>query len=145
MGTITSANSTFAIAITNLFPVPQSVQGYSSDSMFAMDAVDIAEVVMGADGKMSAGYIFNPQKQTVTIMPDSPSYSMFLLWANTMKAARDVYWANATIIMPAIKKKFTLKNGVMANFKAMPDAKKTLQAAEFHLTWESVTSEDYNG
>ncbi|NWC11937.1 hypothetical protein HX776_24425 [Pseudomonas agarici] len=145
MSTITSANSVFALAVTNLFPFPQSIQGYASDSMFAMDALDIAETVMGVDGKLSAGFIFNSSKQTVSIMPDSPSLAVFSTWHSTMQTARDVYRANGTIILPSIGKKYTLKNGVLTSGKSMPDAKKTLQPVEYKITWERVTSEDYNG
>lgn len=145
MSTITAANSTFALAITNLYPMPQTIQGYAADSAFAADAVDIAETVMGIDGKMSAGFIFNATKQTVTIMPDSPSLDVFATWFTTSQAARDIYWANGTIILPAIGKKYTLKNGVLTSGKPMPDVKKTLQPLEYKITWERVTSENYSG
>jgi hypothetical protein len=145
MATITAANSAYAIAVTNLFPSPQTMQGFSADAMFSVEEADIAEIVMGVDGKLSAGFVFSPTPQNISIMPDSPSSSMFETWYNTSKAARDVYFANATIIMPAIKRKYTLTKGVLTKGKAMPDAKKTLQPREWKITWESITGEDYNG
>lgn len=145
MSTITSANAVFALAVTNLYPFPQTIQGYSADSMFAVDEADIAEIVMGVDGKMSAGYVFSVTPMTVSIMPDSPSSTMFENWYLTSKAARDIYSANATIIIPGIKRKYTLRNGVLAKGKTMPDAKKVLQPREWKIIWESITGEDYNG
>lgn len=145
MGTITSANSAFALAITNLYPSPQSIQGYAADAMFAVDETDIAEIIMGVDGKMSAGFVYSVTPMTVTIMPDSPSNTVFETWYLTSKAAADVYSGNATIIMPSIGRKYTLKNGVLTKGKSLPDAKKTLQPREWKITWESVTGEDYSG
>ncbi|PTQ70293.1 hypothetical protein [Pseudomonas sp. GV071] len=145
MSTITSANSTFALAITNLFTSPQIIQGYASDSAFSTDAMTIAELVVGVDGKLSAGYLYSPTVQTITLMPDSESMFVFATWFSTMQAARDVYWANGTIILPSIGKKYTLKNGVLTAGQPMPDAKKTLQPQVYKITWESVTSEAYNG
>lgn len=145
MSTITSANAAFALAITNLYPSPQSIQGYAADAMFAVDEADLAEIVMGVDGRMSAGYVYSVTPMTVSIMPDSPSNTVFETWYNTSRAAADVYSGNATIILPGIKRKYTLKNGVLTKGKALPDAKKTLQPREWKITWESVTGEDYNG
>ena len=145
MKTITAANAAFALAVTNLYPVAQSIQGYAADAMFAVDEADIAETVMGVDGKMSAGFVFSVTPMSISIMPDSPSSSVFETWYLTCKAARDVYYANATIIIPAIGRKYTLTKGVLTKGKALPDAKKVLQAREWKITWESITGEDYNG
>lgn len=145
MSTITSANSSFALAITNLYPTPQKIEGYAADAMFAFEDVTLAQTIMGVDGKLSAGYVFNEQKQTVTIMPDSDSLEVFSNWYTAQRTAKDIYTATGTIIMPSIGKKFTLKKGILTNGKPMPDAKKVLQAQEYKITWENVTSENYSG
>lgn len=141
MATITSANSTLAISVTNLYPVPQIIQGFAADDAFMQDAVDQAEIVMGIDGKMSAGFIFNPVKMTITVMPNSPSYQIFADWMLAQRTAREVYTANASIYLPAISRKFTLFNGVLTSGKQLPDVKKVLQAVPFVITFERVTSE----
>ncbi len=135
---ITSANSTFSLAVANLYAAPQTLSGYASDEMFTTDALDIGEVVMGADGVMTAGYVFNPTKQTVTLMPDSPSLIIFENWALAEKTARDKYYANATILLPGMSRKYTLTKGVLTSVRAHPDAKKMLQPVPFVITWESV-------
>lgn len=145
MSTITAANAVFSLAITNLYPSPQLIQGYAADAMFAVDESDIAEIVMGVDGHMSAGFVFSVSPMSVSIMPDSPSSTVFETWYLTSKAARDIYAGNATIIIPGIKRKYTLKNGVLTKGKTLPDAKKVLQARDWKITWESITGEDYNG
>ena len=60
MATITSANSILAIAVNNLFTAPQNIQGYAVDDAFEGEAVPQSEVLMGVDGKLSAGKIFVP-------------------------------------------------------------------------------------
>jgi len=73
MASITAMNSVYALAILNLYPVPQILQGYSADAAFDTEAADAAEIVMGVDGHMSAGFVPFVTRQTISIMPDSIS------------------------------------------------------------------------
>lgn len=139
MSTITSANSQFALKVPGLYDVPQILGGYMSDSMFTTDAVDFAEIVMGADGKMSAGRIFNPTVQTISIMPDSPSQGIFENIIMQMLATREVLFMSATIVIPSIGKLYTMNRGVLGNGKIIPDANRVLSGTPFPITWESVT------
>ncbi len=142
--TITSADSIFALTVTNLFPSAQTLEGYAADAMFALGDTEMAQSVRGADGKLSAGFVFGEYLQTITIMPDSPSRQIFETWQLTSLTSKAVFRCNATIILPAIGKKFTLTNGVLQRVKAMPDAQRVLQAMTFQINWESVTPEDYS-
>ena len=141
MPTITAANSVFSIAVTDLYPAPQTLQGYAADDAFSTDAVDITETVMGIDGHLSGGFVFNAVEQTINIMPDSPSLEVFENWYLASKTAREVYVANATIIMPSIERKFTLKRGFLVGIPPITTARKTLQPLAYRLRWESVTQE----
>lgn len=136
--TITSANSIFLLSIPGIFPVPQQLQGFAADAAFAFDSVDPAEVVMGVDGNMSAGYVPYMTPQTISIMPDSPSLVIFETWLATCNTSRDVFFANGQISLPSIGRKFTLTKGVLTSAKAAPDAKKVLQAIEYKITWNTV-------
>lgn len=142
--TITSADSIFALTVTNLFPSAQTLEGYAADAMFALGDTEMAQSVRGADGKLSAGFVFGEYLQTITIMPDSPSRQIFETWQLTSLTSKAVFRCNATIILPAIGKKFTLTNGVLQRVKAMPDAQRVLQAMTFQINWENVVPEDYN-
>jgi len=142
--TITSADSIFALTVTNLFPSAQTLEGYAADAMFALGDTEMAQSVRGADGKLSAGFVFGEYLQTITIMPDSPSRQIFETWQLTSLTAKAVFRCNATIILPAIGKKFTLTNGVLQRAKTMPDANRVLQAMTFQINWEKVVPEDYN-
>lgn len=137
MSTITSANSVLAIAVAGLYNSPQLIQGYAADDAFTADAVDQAEIVMGVDGHMSAGFIFNPTKFTISIMPDSPSLIFFDTWYNAQRTIRDVLSALATVSLPAIGMNYTLNNGVLTSGKPLPDVKKVLQAVPYVITFES--------
>jgi len=142
MGSITSANSTYSLVINSVYPSAQIIQGYAADDAFSADAVDKAQVVMGVDGRQSAGYIFNPVVQTITIMPDSPSLEVFSNWINAMDAIREILKCTANISLPAIGKKYTLSNGVLVNYKPIPDVKKVMQAVPFKISWERVVGEN---
>lgn len=142
--TITSADATYALSVTNLYPTAQVLQGYAADAMFAVSDTDYAVTVRGADGKLSAGFVFGQYIQTITIMPDSPSREIFETWAQTSRTAIAVFRCNATILMPAIGRKFTLTNGVLLRSRLHPDANRVLQAVPYQVEWESVTSEPYS-
>lgn len=141
--TITSADAIFALTVTNLYPSAQILEGYAADAMFAFGDTETAVSVRGADGKLSAGFVFGEYLQTVTLMPDSPSWPIFETWVLTSVTSKAVFRCNATVIFPATGKKYTLTNGVLQRVKAMPDAQRTLQAGTFQINWESVTPEDY--
>lgn len=139
MLSITSTNSTYILAIAGVFPIGQKVEGFSADAAFAQDAVDMAETVMGVDGYMSAGYTPYITPQTITLMPNSPSFVIFNAWIMAQKTAREVFSANATILIPSIGKKYALTNGVLVNAKLIPDVKKVLQPVEYKLHWEDIS------
>ena len=138
MSTITSANSSFAIVIPGVYSAPQSIQGYATDDAFAAEAIEKVETLMGIDGKLSAGYVFNPYKMAVTLQADSGSFSIFTNWQLAQDAVREVIAASATIIIPSIGYKFAMTNGYMTRFQAMPEAKKTLGPPKFEITWEKI-------
>jgi hypothetical protein len=141
--TITSADSIFALTVTNLFPSAQTLEGYAADAMFALGDTEMAVSVRGADGKLSGGFVFGEYLQTITIMPDSPSRELFETWQLTSLTSKAVFRCNATIILPAISRKFTLTNGILQRVKAIPDAQRVLQAMTFQINWESVIGENY--
>ena len=136
--TITSANSVFTIVIPGLFPAPVQLLGYASDKAFTTEAVDLAEVQMGVDGRMTAGYVPNPVKQTITLQADSPSKDIFTAVIQAMKTAREVFYISGSISLPSTGESFTLTRGILTNTKQIPDAQKVLQPMDFVITWESV-------
>lgn len=136
--TITSANSVFSLVVSGLFPAPVQLKGYASDKAFTTEAVDLAEVQMGVDGRMTAGYVRNPVKQTITLQADSPSKDIFTALIQAMKTAREVFYLSGTISLPSTGESFALTRGILTNAKQIPDAQKVLQPVDYVITWESV-------
>ena len=136
--TITSANSVFTIVVPGLFPAPVQLQGYSTDRAFTTNALVLSEVQMGVDGRMTAGFVPNPVKQTITLQADSPSKDIFTALIQAMKTAREVFYISGSIALPSTGESFTLTRGILTNTKQIPDAQKVLQPMDFVITWESV-------
>ena len=136
--TITSANSVFTLVVAGLFPAPVQLKGYASDKAFTTEAVDLAEVQMGVDGRMTAGFVPNPVKQTITLQADSPSKDIFTAVIQAMKTAREVFYTSGSISLPSTGESFALTRGILTNAKQIPDAQKVLQPVDYIITWESV-------
>lgn len=136
---ITSANSVYTITVPGLFPVPQQLQGYAADRAWNTDSLELAEVQMGVDGRMTAGYTPNPVPQTISLQADSPSKAIFNAIANATRSGRDVFYISGTIDLPATGETFICTRGILRNFKPVPDAGKVLQAMEFTIVWESIS------
>ncbi|MDE1905341.1 MAG: hypothetical protein KGH75_02670 [Rhodospirillales bacterium] len=141
MATLTSANSSFALAVTGVFPAPVFLQGYAADDAFSAEEFTMAETVMGIDGGMNAGFVFEAVPMTITLMPTSPSLAVFDAWVQAQLANRDIFYGQATIIMPGIARKYSLRRGVLQKAKPLPDNKRTLQPVTYRLLWERVTGE----
>lgn len=137
-GTITSANSVIMLGVNTIFSVAQQLQGYAAEDIFDTDDVDLAEVVLGLDGKQSSGWVPFNVKWRFTLMPNSDSLLMMDTWITAQNVLKDVYTAFGVVMLPGPKKKFTLSNGTLTRGKVIPDAKKTLQPQVYEITWESV-------
>ena len=60
LGNITSANAVLVLGVEELYPVGVQLTNFSTDQMLSSDAMEIAQVRMGVDGGMAAGYVANP-------------------------------------------------------------------------------------
>lgn len=136
--TITSANAVFTLSIPDIFPVPITLQGFATDDAFDNENVELAEAKMGVDGRMSAGYTPNPTKMTLHFQADSDSIDIIEQWGGAMKAAQEVFFAQASIVMQSVGRSYTFTQGALTGFKNLPDAKKLLEPVTYTITWESV-------
>lgn len=135
---ITSADSVFTIVVPGLYPAPVQLQGYAADKAFATDAVELAEVQMGVDGRLTAGYTPNPVKQTITLQADSPSVAIFEAITAASKAARTVFTLTGNITLPGTGEVYSMVRGFLTSAKQIPDAQKVLQPRDYVITWERV-------
>jgi hypothetical protein len=136
MATLTTANSSLLLMIENLYPVPQSIEGYATDDAFASDDIQMGEIVMGVDGGLSAGYTPNPTPLVITLQADSPSNQIFDDWIAAEKATRDKFIANIYLSIPSISNKFALVRGFLATASQIPGGKKILQPRNFRIEFE---------
>jgi hypothetical protein len=136
---ITSANATLTLSIPGLFPVVQ-IQGFSTDDAFDTDTVEIAQVVMGVDGNMSAGIVPVIKPQTITLQADSPSAVVFDSWVQAQDPTFGgvLLPANETLSIPSIGLKVALINGVLRNYTPISGAKKVLQPRRFTIVWQTI-------
>ncbi len=136
--TITAANSSFVLAIAGVFPVPIPIEGYATDDAFTNEVFPMAQALMGVDGKLSSGYTPEPKKLTVMLMPDSPSLEVFDAWRQATETAKEVFLAEATIVLPALGKTYNMRKGTLTSATGIPGVKKVLQPAQFEITFESI-------
>lgn len=139
MASITGATSTIALSIPGLFPAPQLLKGFEADNVFDTEPIDSAEFYMGVDGKLSAGFVFVPVRQTFMLQADSASNQLFDLWWTTMQQTKDVLFASGIVTLTAIGTKWAMNNGILTSFPPMPAVKKLLQPRHYTVTWESIT------
>lgn len=137
--TLTAANSTFGLAVTSLYPVPQVLDQFSADAPFGTDDLVIAETVVSLDGKLLGGFVPNPVSQTITLQPTSNGVPMLINWIQASVTNRALYRAEATIIIPELGAKYVLSRGILISGKSIPDVRKITQPLSFKITWEKIT------
>lgn len=138
MASITSANSVLLLAISGLYTTPQQIQGFTADDISDFASISPAEVSMGLDGRLSAGYVPVAIVQSITLQADSPSIMLFEAWFAAQQAARDVYFANGIVQYPAVSRSYVMTAGVLTGYAPLSDAKKMLQPRKFSITWQTI-------
>jgi hypothetical protein len=138
---ITSQNSSFIIAVPAVFALPQTVVAYATDDAFMTDEADIAEVMLGVDGRMSAGFMPFIVKQTVALQADSPSIlNTFEAWIGAMQSTRTPYFATGTILLPSQGRQYLLQQGVLTRITPVSAAKKVMQPVKYTISWGGWTA-----
>lgn len=138
MSSITSANAVLVLTAVNLFPVPQKIEGWSSDSSFMHDDAALAETQMGVDGRLTAGFTPMEKVQNLKLQADSPSVQVFDLIKQTTEVTRDVVWLAGTLTIPATGEVFTFTRGVLQTAPVAKSSQKVLQPQNYRIVWESV-------
>ncbi len=137
--TLTSANSVIMLSVTDLFPVPQQIQGFSTDNIFSTDAIAAAETSMGVDGKLSGGFIFVEKPTTIVLQSDSTSISFFDAWVGAQEAVRDLYIGNGIVMLPSLQTVWTLTRGILKTYPPIPGLGKIVQARSYGIVWEKMS------
>lgn len=137
---ITGATAVFQLAIAGLYNSPQQLQGYAADDIFSTPAVASVETMMGADGLMSAGFVYTEKKMSIALQADSDSNTIFETWNDAMQSEEDIFYANGIVMMKALQQKWTLTRGVLTSFSAFPDVKKLIQPRKYEITWNIISA-----
>jgi len=136
--TITAASAVLTLGVQNLFPTPRQIQGFSADDVTDIDSLVNGETTMGVDGRLSAGFVYNPVPQSIMLQADSQSNDFFDQWQQAERQAREKFYAFGSILIVATGMRYTLVKGVLVNVSIMPAIRKTLQPRRFSLQWEKV-------
>ena len=136
--TITSANSVFSITVPGLFDTPVQLQGYSADKAWDTSPVVLTETQIGVDGRKTAGLVFNPVKQSISLQADSPSNLIFEAIFAAQLAARDVYYIYAVIDLPATGQSYICNKGTLEDYNSVATAGKVLQMRDYGFNWQNV-------
>lgn len=139
MATLTTANSAFTLAVRNLFPVPQKLQGYATDDSFATDDVNPVQTEMGVDGRLSGGFTPYPTVINITLQADSPSLALFDAVLESQKAAKESFIFDGTLLIQGTGDKYALTKGFLTTATPAATGKKILQPRKFTLTFEGAT------
>lgn len=137
---ITSANSSFFISIPPIFIPPQKVEGYMADAAWATDTVQSAELVLGVDAKLSAGWVPSLKVMTVSIMPDQGGDFVFDEWFAYQETVQELIAAYGTLAIPSLGRRYTMERGYMTGYQPMPTGGRVLQGRPFQITWQSITT-----
>lgn len=139
MSTITSANSILMLGVERLFNVPVQIEGFSTEDAFTLADTDMAETMMGVDGKMSAGWIPVIKSLDITLQADSASNAFFEALIAAEAVAREKYKLNGTILISATGRLYVLTTGYIKTGSVMPGAKKVLQPRKFTLEFQDIS------
>lgn len=139
MPDITAANAVFFLSVPGILPVPTPLQGFAADDVFSVDEVDATELLMGVDGTLSGGMVFNPIPMTIHLQADSGSIALFDAWWSAQIALTSAYPAFGTVSLPNLNKSWVLSTGFLKRYLVMPPAKKLLQPITARIEWQSVT------
>lgn len=138
---LTAATAVIMITIPGIFNSPQQLQQFAADDIFSTDPIAPAEVSMGVDGILSAGFVFVPVKQKFSLQANSPSVTVFDNWYGGQQVALDVFEAAGLITLTSLKKKYALVRGFLTGHPLMPDAGRTLKPLSYEITWQQVTGQ----
>lgn len=138
MGNITAANAVYILTIPNVLLAPAQLQGFAADDIFDTEPLEAAETLMGVDGVLSAGFVFVPVNQSITLQADSASNAVFDAWWTQEQANKTKFAASGQIKLTGIGTKWALTNGFLVTYPVIPNAGRTLKPRKFMIRWQTA-------
>jgi hypothetical protein len=139
MPNITASNSVYMLAVPPLYTAPQQLQGFAADAAFDTGESEPAEIYIGVDGIVSAGFVPYLTDQTIHLQADSPSCTIFETWLESQKISQTIYFASATLNLISVGRKYSMSQGILRRMPATPGARKVLQPRDFVITWGDIS------
>jgi hypothetical protein len=133
--TITAANSIFWLRIPLLYDVAERLFGWAADDVFTIDAVSPTEVMMGVDGRLSGGFVHVEKRMSLSLQADSPSNLIFENWYRMQTHYQEVCLCEATVVLPAINRTYTMSRGFLTGYPITPDVRRVLQPRRYQITF----------
>lgn len=135
---LTAVNSTIMLAVNNVYPTPQQLQGYAADDVFDLEEIDVAETVMGVDGLLSGGLIYVEIPWSITLQSNSPSCQVFDQWYAYQKSQGDISSATMNIALPGLGYKWSYSNGILKKYSPAPSVGKIVKPRKFTIVWNAI-------
>jgi len=137
-GFITAADASIVMAAPPIFPVPQPIQGFAPDDVFQVPDQTIAQVEMGVDGFLAAGFIFVLQPWNFTLQAPSPSVTFFDALRAAQTAALTTFFIQGIVTLPSTRLTYTLVDGTLREYAPAPSARQVLQPRRFGIVWRNI-------
>lgn len=141
MSTITSASVSFILSarIASIFPSgPFAVEGFATDDAVTAETVDAGEARMGVDGRASFAYVPRLVKQSIKLQADSPSIALFQTLIAAQDTLREVVILDGVLTYKATNRSYALVKGALTRMTPHEPSKRTLEAVDYEITWETV-------
>lgn len=136
---ITSANSTLVMNATAAGLTNVVCDEYAADRMFDIEAVTNGEFLFTADGKLKAGYVFNPKPVTISVMPTSNFAAALDRLVSVESTLLDKVQINFVLSIPSLGVTYNLVGGFLNTWGQAPSAGRVLQPRVAQFTFESIT------
>ncbi|MGN6774996.1 phage tail fiber protein [Rhizobium sp.] len=137
---LTAADAVITLTVPGVFNTPVQLKGFMTDNIYDLPTVEVNQTAMGVDGKLSAGFVFNPIDQTFHIQADSDSNQIFDVWMQAMITNRTTYRVNGETTLPALGTSYVSTNGALISWAPVSAAGKILQGRQALIRWESITA-----
>lgn len=137
-GNISSADAVFVLTVQQLFNAPVILENWAAGKGWDTQALRLADTRMSMDGKLNRGFVPAPLDMTLHLSPNSPSAILFDSVATAARQGQTVYALNGEISLKGLGKKYTLTNGVLVEYSAVPNASEMLDDVTVHIRWENI-------
>lgn len=136
--TITSADAVLVLSSRDLSLAATQIQGFAADAMWTMGDTEVVQTVRGADGRLSAGFVYGDYSMVITLMPDSDSDLVFDAAMTGAVSGTAVYRIDGVLTLPSNGRVYNMTRGVVTAGRIMPDGQRVLQPRTWTIMWERV-------